>query len=58
MQKQLITLIGLTVCAFVVVQGMRVLSGEGWSWITTAGFGIAAAFQLYALWQLGDSSES
>lgn len=51
MQRKLITLICLTLGVFLVLQGMRLLSDEGWSWIASAGYGTALAFQVFALWE-------
>jgi hypothetical protein len=48
-RRKLLTLILLTSVAFAVIQGMRLATGEEWSWITTIAYGIALAFQVAAL---------
>jgi hypothetical protein len=56
-RKKLALLIVLTILAFAVMQGMRLASGDGWSWVTTAACGVALAFQVVALWQARNAPE-
>jgi hypothetical protein len=45
----LLVLIILTLLAFAIVQSMRLLASEDWSWIASACFGLAVGFQVLAL---------
>lgn len=56
-QNKLVVLVLLTSVAFMLVQGLRLLTDEGWSWIATACYGVALAFQVFALWQIPRAEE-
>jgi hypothetical protein len=49
MSKQVSTLLVLTVFAFLFVEGIRLATGQGWSWIWAVGFACAVIAQVFAL---------
>jgi len=49
MSRQLITLLVLTLGALVLVEGIRLVTGQGWSWLWVIGFGVVILIQLVAL---------
>jgi hypothetical protein len=49
MSRQLLTLLALTLGAFVLVEGVRLVTGQGWSWVWAIGFGFVVLIQLVAL---------
>lgn len=52
MGRMLVTLICLTSSVFLVLQGVRLLADESWSWIITAGYGMAILLEAFALWDI------
>ena len=49
MSKQITKLLVLTLVAFALVEGVWVVTGQGWSWIWAIGFGLVLCLQAIAL---------
>ena len=52
-RKLLLLLLGI-IAATALIQGVGILTGEGWSWIYAAGAGVAAFFVVSAIIQAKD----
>jgi len=46
--RTMLLLVAATVVAFALIQAIRLLLGEGWSWIYTVGYGVALIALLIA----------
>lgn len=56
-KHKLVTLIALTTAVFLLLEGFRLLTNQGWSWIYAAAYGFALIFQLFALFDTQRSAD-
>jgi hypothetical protein len=50
MRMKPVALVCLTSLAFLVIQGTRLLTDGGWSWIITVAYGMAIIWQVFSYW--------